>query len=101
MPSSNRSADLRRKLLRVADGLRERFGIPQRPARADILDAFISTLLSQSTTDHNRDLAFEGLKTRFPGWDAVADAPPSAIAKAVRPAGLGNQKAARISSFLR
>lgn len=101
MPPPNRNTRLRRKLQRLTDGLRDRFGTPRRAARADILNALILTLLSQSTTDHNRDLAFEGLKTRFPDWEAVADAPPSTIAKAVRPAGLGNQKAARISGFLR
>ncbi len=90
-----------RKLMRLADGLRARFGVPKRSRRGDLLDALIETLLSQSTTDHNRDLAFAALKERFPDWDAVADAGEAALARAIRPAGLGNQKARRILDFLR
>ncbi|MEE9274860.1 MAG: endonuclease III [bacterium] len=93
-------AFLRRKMLRLADGLRERFGRPRRKRRGDLLDALIQTLLSQSTTDHNRDIAFTRLKERFRDWDAVAGAREAEIAEAVRPAGLGNQKAARIRAFL-
>ncbi len=92
--------NLTRKMLRLADGLRERFGVPKRPRRADLLDALVKTLLSQSTTDHNRDLAFNELKRRFPNWDAVADASDKEVADAIRSAGLGNQKAPRIRSFL-
>lgn len=92
--------NLTRKMLRLADDLRERFGVPKRSRRANLLDALIETLLSQSTTDHNRDLAFGELKRRFPDWDAVADAPEKEIAAAIRSAGLGNQKAGRILSFL-
>ena len=99
--SEIRPADLRRKLLRLADGLRERFGTPRRPRRANILDTLIETLLSQGTTDHNRDLAFSELKRQFPDWESAADATKGALARAVRSAGLGNQKGARISSFLR
>jgi len=88
-------------MTRLADGLRDRFGVPKRRMRGDLLDALIRTVLSQSTTDHNRDMAFSRLKEAFPGWEAVADAGEAAIARAIRPAGLGNQKAGRIRSFLR
>lgn len=94
-------AGVARKMVRLADGLRKRFGVPGRPRRANLLDALIETLLSQSTTDHNRDLAFRELQRRFPDWEAVADAPESEVASAIRSAGLGNQKAGRICSFLR
>ncbi len=87
-------------MLRLADGLRERFGVPKRSRRGNLLDTLVQTLLSQSTTDHNRDLAFGELKRRFPDWDAVADASEGEVASAIRSAGLGNQKAARILSFL-
>ncbi len=101
MPRNSRTPSiLRQRILRLADGLRERFGIPGCPRRVSILDALVQTLLSQGTTDHNRDLAFNELKKRFPSWEAAADATQSALASAVRSAGLGNQKAARIRSFL-
>ncbi|MEK6710894.1 MAG: endonuclease III [Nitrospinota bacterium] len=104
MPStpSKPSAASKRGLMRLlAGGLRRRFGVPSRARRAGILDTLIQTLLSQSTTDHNRDLAFGALKRRFKGWDEVAAAPPAALAQVIRPAGLGNQKAGRILGFLR
>lgn len=101
MPKESvKPVNLKRKITRLADGLRDRFGMPSRPRRANILDALVETLLSQGTTDHNRDLAFGELKRQFPGWEAAANATERALARAVKSAGLGNQKAARIHSFL-
>jgi len=101
-PSSTLDFRSKKRLTRrLTNHLRERFGVPSREARAGILDALIETLLSQSTTDHNRDLAFGGLKRRFPAWEEAAAARPAGIAAAIRQGGLANQKAARISSFLR
>lgn len=102
MPSETAStAARRRKVLRLADRLSARFGKPGRAGRGDLLDALVETLLSQSTTDHNRDIAFRSLKKTFADWEEVADAPQGAIARAIRSAGLGNQKAGRIRDFLR
>lgn len=98
--STSKSSNLARKVNRLVDGLRERFGTPNLSRQKNILDELILTLLSQGTSDHNRDLAFHKLKQTFPDWDAVADAEEREVAVAVRSAGLGNQKAARIHSFL-
>ena len=101
MPSKSvKPVNLKRKITRLADGLRDLFGIPKRPRRANILDALVETLLSQGTTDHNRDLAFRELKRQFHDWETAADATERALALAVKSAGLGNQKAARIFSIL-
>jgi len=91
---------LKRKILRLADTLRRQFGVPKLPRQKDILDALIQTLLSQGTTDHNRDLAYTKLKKKFPSWEDAANATHSALARAVRSAGLGNQKARTIHTFL-
>lgn len=64
------------------------------------LDELVSTILSQNTNDTNRDQAFENLRARFPTWEAVRDAPVSAVVEAIRPAGLANQKGPRIQSVL-
>lgn len=102
MPAAAPSPSSKTRLMRLlADELRKRFGVPPRSPRADILDALIETLLSQSTTDHNRDLAFSALKRRFGGWEEVAAARAGTLARVIRPAGLGNQKAGRILQFLR
>jgi endonuclease-3 len=49
----------------------------------------------------NRDRAFEALRARFPTWEAVRDARPQAVIRAIRPAGLANQKGPRIQQALR
>lgn len=95
------NATLRKRFLRIANNLQKRFGVPDRPRETDLLDSLIRTILSQSTTDHNRDLAFSRLKHDFPEWDSVANASNSAISRSIHQAGLGNQKAMCIRAFLR
>jgi endonuclease-3 len=65
------------------------------------LDALVGTILSQHTNDRNRDTAMARLQDRFDTWDEVADAPLSAIADAIRPAGLHRRKADTIRTVLR
>jgi endonuclease III len=61
----------------------------------------VLTVLSQHTSDTNRDRAYADLRRRFPAWDDVADAPLPALARAIRRGGLGPTKAVRIRSMLR
>jgi endonuclease-3 len=65
------------------------------------MDELVSCILSQSTTDANRDRGFALLKEAFPTWDDVANAPTPDVVEAIRPAGLANQKAPRIQNALR
>lgn len=65
------------------------------------VDELVSTILSQNTNDPNRDRAFTALRETFPTWDAVRDAPARAVVRAIRPAGLANQKGPRIQAVLR
>lgn len=69
--------------------------------RLDPVSELVSTILSQHTSDLNRDRGYERLVARFADWDAVADAPEGAVRDAIRPAGLANQKAPRIQGALR
>jgi endonuclease-3 len=64
------------------------------------VDELVDTILSQSTSDTNRDMAFEALKKRFPTWEAVRDAPLEDLITTIRSAGLANQKAPRIQLAL-
>ncbi len=84
----------------VADRLREMYGVPEWRPHLSPLDELVSTILSQNTSDTNRDRAFEALKARFPTWEAVRDAPLDAIIETIRPAGLANQKGPRIQEVL-
>ena len=64
------------------------------------MDELVSCILSQSTTDANRDRGFALLKEAFPTWEDVANAPTPDVVDAIRPAGLANQKAPRIQRAL-
>jgi endonuclease-3 len=59
------------------------------------------TVLSQHTSDINRDRAFAGLKARFPVWEEVAEAPVDEVADAIRSGGIADVKGARIQAILR
>ena len=59
------------------------------------------TVLSQHTSDTNRDRAYADLRRRFATWDDVAVAPLPALARAIRRGGLGPTKAVRIRAMLR
>lgn len=64
------------------------------------IDELVSTILSQSTTDLNRDRAFNRLKEQFGSWEAVRDGSVDEIETAIRVAGLSRQKAPRIKAAL-
>ena len=88
------------RVRRMVELLEARYGIPERPERDHPLDSMVLTILSQSTNDKNRDMAYRGLRQRFRSWKAVAEADPRDIADAIRPGGLANQKAPRIQATL-
>lgn len=64
------------------------------------LDVLIQTILSQNTSDINSGRAFASLKTVFPTWESVAEAPEEAIAASIKVGGLDKIKAARIKGVL-
>jgi len=61
----------------------------------------VRTILSQNTSDTNRDVAYGRLRERFPAWQQVRDAPLEEVEEAIRPGGLAPQKAPRIQEALR
>lgn len=65
------------------------------------LDELVSTILSQNTSDLNRDRAFKALRSRFPTWEEVREADTSEVVSAIRQAGLANLKGPRIQQVLR
>lgn len=92
---------VRRRLLAILRRLRRAYGEPPAPRRLAPLDELVLTVLSQNTSDTNRDRAYADLRTRFPTWDEVADAPLPAIARAIRRGGLGPTKSVRLREILR
>lgn len=65
-----------------------------------VIDELVATVLSQHTSDTNSGRAFAQLKTRFPSWEQVADAPGEQVADAIRCGGIADQKARRIQQIL-
>jgi Predicted EndoIII-related endonuclease len=76
------------------------YGEPVWRSPLPAIDELVSTILSQNTNDRNRDMAFYALRRRFATWEQVRDARVDEIIDAIRPAGLANQKGARIKAVL-
>ncbi|MBM4017603.1 MAG: endonuclease III [Planctomycetes bacterium] len=91
----------RASLAQVLRRLRRAYG--PRPWRTwgTPLDELVGTILSQNTNDRNSDAAWRRMRATYPQWNGAADAPPAAIAAAIRPAGLHRQKARSIRAVLR
>jgi endonuclease-3 len=93
-------------VLRIRDRLREVYGIPRMTPHGRPLDELILTVLSQSTNDRNRDVAFLRLRERFasPGgpmdYAAMLAAPVAEVEEAIRPGGISKVKSARIQAIL-
>jgi endonuclease III len=98
------------RVTRIRDRLRETYGIPRMAPHGRPLDELILTVLSQSTNDRNRDVAFLRLRERFsdPGppaqpidYHAMLAVPVQEIEEAIRPGGISKVKSARIKAILR
>ncbi len=92
---------LRKQYVTVYQKLVDSYGRPQWQPHLPPVDELVCTILSQSTSDTNRDKGFTALKERFPDWPAVMNAPQDQVIDAIRPAGLANQKGPRIQAALR
>jgi endonuclease III len=92
-----------RRVRAIRDRLRLVYGIPTAKPHGHPIAELILTVLSQSTNDRNRDVAYLALRERFPGdtWVRVRDAPVDEIEEAIRPGGISKIKSARIKSILR
>jgi endonuclease III len=101
IPRSEWTKPTRRRVLALRDRLRLTYGRPIAPPHRRPLDELILTVLSQSTNDRNRDVAFLRLRQRFPSWSAVRDAPNDEVEAAIRPGGISRIKSQRIQDILR
>jgi endonuclease-3 len=98
---SNRKPPSRRRVRAIRDRLRLVYGVPLAKPHGHPIAELILTVLSQSTNDRNRDVAYLALRERFGTWEDVRDAPVDAIEEAIRPGGISKVKSARIKSILR
>lgn len=89
------------RVARVRRRLREVYGTPSQPPHRAPLDELVLTVLSQSTNDRNRDVAYLRLVERFGGdWEAVRAAPNAEVEAAIRPGGISKVKSLRIQAIL-
>ncbi len=121
-----RKADWRRpradRVARLRERLQGVYGVPVERPHGDPIGELILTVLSQSTNDRNRDIAYLGLVERFarpraaiPGdsaahatdptltevsWEDVRDAPNALVEEAIRRGGISKVKSARIQAIL-
>jgi endonuclease-3 len=102
---------------RIRSRLAELYGVPAMAPHGDAVGELVLTVLSQSTNDRNRDVAFARLRERLGGvtepatlpaeagprpiWEAVRDAPLDAVEEAIRPGGISKVKSERIQAILR
>jgi endonuclease-3 len=91
----------RARILRVRERLRDVYGVPLMAPHRHPIAELILTVLSQSTNDRNRDVAFLRLRKRLPAWAQVRDAPLAEVEEAIRPGGISKVKSARIQAILR
>ena len=92
-PRADRIARLRERLLGV-------YGKPVERPHGDPIGELILTVLSQSTNDRNRDIAYLSLTDRFASWEDVRDAPNALVEEAIRRGGISKVKSARIQAIL-
>jgi endonuclease-3 len=96
------------RVRRIRQRLRDVYGTPSLQPHRRPLDELVLTVLSQSTNDRNRDVAFLRLRERFPldaeatevDWEAVRAAPVGDVEAAIRPGGISKVKSARIQQIL-
>ena len=91
----------RARVRAIRDRLRELYGRPVNQPHGHPIAELVRTVLSQNTSDLNRDRAYERLRERFPTWEEVRDAPEDEVIDALRPGGLANTKGPRIQQILR
>ncbi len=85
----------------IRDRLRELYGPKPNHPHGHPIAELVRTILSQNTSDTNRDVAYERLRRRFPTWEQVRDAPLERVVEAIRPGGLAETKGPRIQEALR
>jgi endonuclease III len=90
----------RARVIRVRERLREVYGVPLMKPHGHPIAELVLTVLSQSTNDRNRDVAYLRLRERFPSWEAVMRAPVAEVEEAIRPGGISKVKSARIKAIL-
>lgn len=93
---------MQQKAIAIHDRLCEEYGCPIPYFHSlDPMSELVSSLLSHRTKNHDSGRAFKQLRSQFPTWEAVRDAPTPEVEKAIAPCTWPEQKAPRIQHVLR
>lgn len=95
------ASELKAKYTAVYQALAAEYGEPVWQQYLPPVDELVCTILSQATSDSNRDKGFYALKARYATWEAVMEAPAAEVIETIHSAGLANQKGPRIQATLR
>jgi endonuclease-3 len=89
------------RLIKIAALLEEKYGPIPWKSEGDPLDVLILTILSQNTSDINRDRAYEALTGHFSSYQEIVDATQDEVAEVIKCGGMHHQKSGRIQQVLR
>ena len=89
------------RLIKISKLLEDKYGPIPWESEGDPLDVLILTILSQNTSDINRDRAYEALTSTYSTYEEIVAAPVEEVAEAIKTGGMHHQKSARIQSVLR
>jgi endonuclease-3 len=101
VPAIEWKSPTRARVVRIRERLRAVYGVPLMKPHGHPIAELILTVLSQSTNDRNRDVAYLRLRKRFELWEQVRDAPVAEVEEAIRPGGISKVKSQRIQAILR
>lgn len=93
--------NFRARCARINKTLKASYGEPRWEGPKDPVAGLIRSILSQNTADTTSSRAYESLRRAFKSWDDLAEAAPSAVARAIRVGGLAKPKAACILGLVK
>jgi endonuclease III len=91
--------ELRRRARHATKLLAKTYGSPDHNNKKDPLDELVFIVLSQMTTAPSFERVYLRLRALAPRWDDVLNMPMRKFKRAIKDAGLSNQKAPRLKSI--
>jgi len=91
--------ELRSRARRATKLLANTYGSPDHNNKQDPLDELVFIVLSQMTTAPSFERVYLRLRTLAPRWDDVCNMPLRKLKRAIKDAGLSNQKAPRLKAI--
>lgn len=88
------------QLLAIARAVGDAYGTPDLGNKPDPVDELVYIILSRRTREGAYQAAYDALKTHYPSWEHLADAPTDEIERTIGFSGLGRTKARSLKHAL-